>query len=128
MREFLEEAGFASTDKLNFDDFHKFAVVVHKNCGFTKEEVEELSTVFDRFDINGNGDLENLELLDLFRYLGYDTSLEDVHRFLQGLNAKQDGAMDLQEFVRKMRIKREVDCASARKVFSQYSMGARKME
>jgi len=106
---------------LSFDDFVSFIQECRKNSGFQESEQESLASVFDRFDTNGNGYVESLELLDLLRYLGYTTSIEDVRRFVAQADpgaTSTAGVMDLTEFRRRMRLFREEEIQSVRQTFN----------
>jgi len=107
LEELLSTSGLGDHDEVDFDEFVRFAKVVQKTSGFTKNEVLELSDVFDKYDYNHNGEMDNFELLELLRYLGFKTSLEDVHRFLKKVDHNENGTMDLHEFLRFLRTHKE---------------------
>lgn len=120
LKEFLASANQSDHDALDFDEFVRFATAVQKTSGFTKAETKDLSNIFDRYDYNGNGEMESIELLDLLRYMGFPTSHEDVHRFLKQVDANDNASMDLHEFLRFLRIREESEYEEVQKAFNAY--------
>lgn len=120
--EFLAAIDHEPGADLTFDDFVNFVQECRRCSGFTQAEMDNLADVFRRFDHNDNGYVESLELLDLLRYLGYTTSLEDVRRFLAQADphASSITSMDLTEFLRRMRLFREEEIQSVRQTFNAH--------
>ncbi|CAE8634816.1 unnamed protein product, partial [Polarella glacialis] len=75
--------------------------------------------VFKKFDYDLSGKIDVLELLDMLRYLGYSTSLEEVHRILKIVDSDGNGELDFQEFLSLMRLHRESQVKDVRKMFDK---------
>ncbi|PWA40405.1 Calcium-binding EF-hand [Artemisia annua] len=60
---------------------------------------EEIKTIFNRFDTNGDGKISEDELINVLKSLGSDTSSEDVKRILTETDTNSDGFISLDEFV-----------------------------
>ncbi|CAE8616816.1 unnamed protein product [Polarella glacialis] len=117
--EFVAKAGLEEDKDLDFDGFVRFAECCCRRSGFGREESDELKVLFRKFDHNSSVELEAPELLDLLRYLGYDTCLEDVYRFIDSVDCNRNGTLDFQEFLRQMRLHREAEWCQIRKIFKQ---------
>ena len=62
------------------------------------EDMNELETVFNRFDANGDGNISVDELDSVLRLLRSGVSLEDLHRIMEDLDTDRDGFISLMEF------------------------------
>ncbi|GKA27968.1 calcium-binding allergen Ole e 8-like protein [Tanacetum coccineum] len=60
---------------------------------------EEIMTIFNRFDTNGDGKISEDELINVLKSLGSDTSPEEVKRILTETDTNSDGFISLDEFV-----------------------------
>jgi hypothetical protein len=89
--------------------------------GFSRSEFEELRAAFDRFDFNGSGELEHIEVLALLRHNGYTTNIEQENVMMRRVDVNKNGSMDLDEFSMLMRLMREELIGNARKSFDELS-------
>eukprot|EP00933_Yihiella_yeosuensis_P016022 TRINITY_DN13833_c0_g1_i1.p1 TRINITY_DN13833_c0_g1~~TRINITY_DN13833_c0_g1_i1.p1 ORF type:complete len:1453 (+),score=295.36 TRINITY_DN13833_c0_g1_i1:20-4378(+) len=115
--EFLEKANLENEQELDFDSFVRFAQACWRRSGFSQNEVRSLEAIFSKFDHDNSGELEAMEFLDLLRYLGHDTCLEDVCRKIAMTDSDSSGTLDFQEFLLQMRLHREEEWVRIRKVF-----------
>mmetsp|Transcript_86552 Transcript_86552/g.224807 ORF Transcript_86552/g.224807 Transcript_86552/m.224807 type:complete len:1025 (+) Transcript_86552:3-3077(+) len=100
-----------SKRELDFNEFFAFMLVVRQREGFKRSAVEEMRRVFERFDEDNSGEVNALELSDVFRHLGYKASLDDLHVFVKQVDANNSGQLDFREFLRLMRLHREDELA-----------------
>eukprot|EP00931_Biecheleriopsis_adriatica_P050800 TRINITY_DN29441_c0_g1_i1.p1 TRINITY_DN29441_c0_g1~~TRINITY_DN29441_c0_g1_i1.p1 ORF type:complete len:1315 (-),score=221.95 TRINITY_DN29441_c0_g1_i1:109-4053(-) len=107
VEEAVARAGLEEKEDLDFDCFVKFVQACLRKSGFSSSEVEELKTLFMKFDHNQSGELEAVEFRDLLRYLGHEVSLEDVYRSIDRVDIDNSGTLDFQEFLRQTRLHRE---------------------
>jgi Ca2+-binding EF-hand superfamily protein len=102
---------------LTFED----AVAFLKSCrdceGFALQDKEELIAAHKKFDTEGEGELSTLQVMDLLRYLGYQVSVEDVETYARKVDFNGNGTMDVNEYLRLMRLHREDDLDTVRQVF-----------
>jgi len=120
LNDFIARAGLEEDlESLDFDDFVRFAQSSLRRCGFGTSETDELRRLFNRFDHDNSAELEPSEFLDLLRYLGHDTSMEDVFRLIDSVDCDRSGTLDFQEFLRQMRLHKEAEWRRIRKVFRE---------
>eukprot|EP00747_Dinoflagellata_sp_TGD_P017314 gnl/TRDRNA2_/TRDRNA2_125750_c2_seq1.p1 gnl/TRDRNA2_/TRDRNA2_125750_c2~~gnl/TRDRNA2_/TRDRNA2_125750_c2_seq1.p1 ORF type:complete len:497 (+),score=105.27 gnl/TRDRNA2_/TRDRNA2_125750_c2_seq1:2-1492(+) len=115
MQHFLIEA--ECQDKLDFDSIRRFVNCCKDSEGFCPAQLDELQTVYKKYDTDGNGELDTLEVLDLITYQGHPTSVEAANGLIQKVDFNENGSMDIREFLRLMRLQREADAEKARDVF-----------
>ncbi|KAI3733905.1 hypothetical protein L6452_13363 [Arctium lappa] len=60
--------------------------------------LDEVKQVFSRFDVNGDGKISAVELVDVMKALGSDTSLDEVNRIMADIDTDCDGFISLEEF------------------------------
>ncbi|KAL4574476.1 hypothetical protein LXL04_021308 [Taraxacum kok-saghyz] len=60
--------------------------------------IDEVKQVFSRFDVNGDGKITAVELVDVMKALGSDTSLDEVNRIMADIDTDCDGFINLEEF------------------------------
>eukprot|EP00927_Polykrikos_kofoidii_P018481 TRINITY_DN18572_c0_g1_i1.p1 TRINITY_DN18572_c0_g1~~TRINITY_DN18572_c0_g1_i1.p1 ORF type:complete len:1119 (+),score=179.63 TRINITY_DN18572_c0_g1_i1:123-3479(+) len=119
LNEFLASVGCTSSERISFGTFVKVTRVCFDADGFTSAELEEFSDVFTFFDYDQSGTIDQLELVDIVAYLGFDTSLELSYRLLKELDANNDLMLDRIEFFRLMRVNRELEINTARSAFDE---------
>eukprot|EP00930_Biecheleria_cincta_P070242 TRINITY_DN57895_c0_g1_i1.p1 TRINITY_DN57895_c0_g1~~TRINITY_DN57895_c0_g1_i1.p1 ORF type:complete len:1269 (+),score=213.64 TRINITY_DN57895_c0_g1_i1:62-3868(+) len=117
VEEFIERAGLEDKTDLDFDEFVRFAQACFRRSGFTTSEADEFKEIFKRFDHDESGELEAVEFLDLLRYLGHNTCLEDVYRFIDSVDCDRSGTLDFKEFMRQMRLHWEEEWRRIRQTF-----------
>mmetsp|Transcript_107314 Transcript_107314/g.256243 ORF Transcript_107314/g.256243 Transcript_107314/m.256243 type:complete len:896 (-) Transcript_107314:161-2848(-) len=105
---------------LDFDEFVNFMVKLQSREGFSIAEVKRFKEVFDRFDDNGNAEVEVLELADVMRYLGNNVKLDDLHILISQVDFNGSGALEFQEFLRLMRIHREEEVKQIQQIYNQF--------
>eukprot|EP00929_Paragymnodinium_shiwhaense_P059678 TRINITY_DN29877_c0_g1_i1.p1 TRINITY_DN29877_c0_g1~~TRINITY_DN29877_c0_g1_i1.p1 ORF type:complete len:1608 (+),score=662.86 TRINITY_DN29877_c0_g1_i1:80-4903(+) len=119
VEEAADEDGVADC-LLDYDEFVYMMGIFKQRDGFTKTELEMLRQTFERFDEDGSGEVETIELSDMLRYLGLTVSLEEVQRLLGQADPNDSGSLDWREFIRFMRLQREQELAGFREVFANY--------
>ncbi len=63
------------------------------------EEVREVKTAFDIFDLDGSGYVDPVELKNAFVSLGFATSNKFIVNILHGLNVEHSNGMDFAAFL-----------------------------
>jgi len=115
--EFLADIDGHREMKFDFSSFFSFLKACQKRDGFTNQEIANLAESYKKYDYDGSGGIDQFELLDLMRYLGYDAHLKDVHRYMKQVDFNGNGVMDEGEFIRLMRLHREEELSKLSKVF-----------
>mmetsp|Transcript_35534 Transcript_35534/g.81397 ORF Transcript_35534/g.81397 Transcript_35534/m.81397 type:complete len:859 (-) Transcript_35534:95-2671(-) len=110
----------AESDTLDFDEFVNFMQNFQTSAGFTKAELAEFDVALGKFDDNGDGDIDVIELGDILRHLGHRTKLQDVQTLISKVDYNHDGGLDKGEFLQLMRYHREEEIARIRQVFEQH--------
>jgi calmodulin len=105
--------------QLDFDEFVNLMVLMRDTDGFTKAELADMEKTFHRFDDNHSGDVDVLELSDMLRYLGHQTTLDDVHQLIAKVDFNDSGSIDKREFVRLLRQHRESEIVSIKQAFDK---------
>ena len=70
---------------------------------------DEVKIVFNRFDVNGDGKISAVELTDIMKALGSDTSPEEVTRMMEEIDTDRDGFINLEEFAGFLKNSNNVD-------------------
>lgn len=109
-----------SGQEMDFDEFFDFMLIVRQREGFTRAGVNEMRDVFDRFDLEGNGEINALELSHLFRDLGYRKNLDEIRVFLAKVDQNGNNKLDFREYLRLMHLHREDELTKIREVFMSY--------
>lgn len=63
----------------------------------TTQQLQQLKTIFDRFDMDADGSLTHLELAALLRSLGLKPTGDHVHALLANIDANGNGAVEFDE-------------------------------
>lgn len=111
--------GSGSDRELDFHEFFGFLQLWRQRDGFLKADVKHMQAVFERFDTDGSGEISALELSDLLRHLGYRATLDEIHNYLQEVDASGNNLLDFREFLHLMRLHREQELTKTRKVFTE---------
>jgi len=106
--------------ELDFNEFFAFMLIVRQREGFSKESVEEMRKVFNRFDEDDSGEVDSLELAELFRHLGHKVVLDEIHVFVSEVDANNSGQLDFREFLKLMRLYRENELKRYANVFNAH--------
>lgn len=63
------------------------------------DQLEQLRAIFDRFDMDHDGSLTQLELAALLRSLGLKPSGDQIHHLLDNMDANGNGLIEFDELV-----------------------------
>jgi len=105
---------------LDYDAFVSLMMLLRRREGFSKREYAEMKAAFDRFDDASDNRIEAVELGDILRYLGHHPKLEEVQCLVIQVDFDQSGDLNFREFLRLMRLHREVELELIRKEFEHY--------
>jgi len=126
VRELLERAQKSGAchelhclDELDYDNFVHFMQLMSETDGFMESELVEIAATFAKFDEDGSGDIDAVELGDVLTHMGYTASLEKVQSLLARVDYDHSGVLDLREFTRFVRLHRETVLASMRSIFDE---------
>eukprot|EP00441_Pelagodinium_beii_P046326 CAMPEP_0197622536 /NCGR_PEP_ID=MMETSP1338-20131121/2801_1 /TAXON_ID=43686 ORGANISM="Pelagodinium beii, Strain RCC1491" /NCGR_SAMPLE_ID=MMETSP1338 /ASSEMBLY_ACC=CAM_ASM_000754 /LENGTH=800 /DNA_ID=CAMNT_0043192275 /DNA_START=49 /DNA_END=2451 /DNA_ORIENTATION=+ len=111
-----DEDGLESMD---FDTFVHFMQILDTTEGFTDEELEGIDMAFDKFDADGSGDIDAVELSDILMYMGFSPSPNQVRRLLVKVDLNGNGILDRREFVHLFRLHREYQLDLMKAVFKE---------
>jgi len=106
--------------ELDFDEFVCLMMIFKMRDGFSKQELRELHATFKRFDHDGGGEIETIELGDMLRFLGHSMTLEEVQKLVGEVDFNESGSLDWREFLRFMRLQREGELTQWRAVFNRH--------
>jgi Ca2+-binding EF-hand superfamily protein len=116
--EFLETAKV--TVPLDFDGFVRFVDVCNRQNGFRTSEAADYEQVFNRFDYKDNGEIEELGVLDIIRYIGYNVTFDAAHELIKQVDYNDNGSLDLGEFMRLLRLQTEGEMVMVRMAFHSH--------
>eukprot|EP00930_Biecheleria_cincta_P034575 TRINITY_DN23881_c0_g1_i1.p1 TRINITY_DN23881_c0_g1~~TRINITY_DN23881_c0_g1_i1.p1 ORF type:complete len:1054 (-),score=208.46 TRINITY_DN23881_c0_g1_i1:98-3259(-) len=117
--EFSEQEHIAADSWLDFDVCWKFIVCVREAHGFTEAERQELTSAFASF-CDESGEMPNLAVMDLLDHIGFDNTVEEVMAMVEQVDFNGNGTMDSGEFMRLMRIQRELSLVHYRTAYDKY--------
>ena len=92
-------------------DFDEFVCLMVKTVYEADKAEEELVEVFHRFDRDQDGDINEHDLLHMFRELGYATDEAEAKDMIHFFDKDGDGRINFAEFVQLMM---SDDCVSGR--------------
>lgn len=72
---------------------------------FNEEQREVLKQAFDAFDANKSGNIDEKELMDAMKALGFNPTKEDVITMINDVDADGSGTIEYDEFLSMMQIK-----------------------
>lgn len=105
---------------MDFDTFINLMQCLSQTDGFTEDELQEIGDAFKKFDDDGSGDIDVVELSDLLRYMGYRPKMDDVRRLCAQVDTSGDGHLDSREFIAFMRFRRESELSVVLAVFNEF--------
>jgi Ca2+-binding EF-hand superfamily protein len=111
-------------NKLDFDEFVNLMLLLRDTDGFTRPDLADFKKTFARFDDDKSGDVDVLELSDMMRYLGHNSSLDEVHQLIAKVDFNDSGSLDFREFVRLLRQHREGEVKGIKQAFEKAKDGA----
>jgi len=119
--EMLSEVDKDKNSELDFGEFFDFMLIMQRREGFQKAVVDQMRRLFLRFDEDDSGEIDALELADLFRELGYKATLEEIHVFVLQVDSSGNNQLDFPEFMRLMRLYREEELRKMLAAFVEYA-------
>ncbi|CAE7839123.1 CML8 [Symbiodinium sp. CCMP2592] len=108
-------------DGLDYDSFVHFMQLLNENDGFNKQEIDRIAKTFKKYDKDGSGDINTLELSDMMREMGQAPRIEEVRTLLSAVDINGNGVLDEREFIRFSRLFREKQLARAKMVFMNHA-------
>eukprot|EP00929_Paragymnodinium_shiwhaense_P113822 TRINITY_DN8210_c0_g1_i1.p1 TRINITY_DN8210_c0_g1~~TRINITY_DN8210_c0_g1_i1.p1 ORF type:complete len:681 (-),score=248.36 TRINITY_DN8210_c0_g1_i1:90-2039(-) len=93
-----------SDGQMDFDEFVYLMQVFKERDGFSLEEVDDLRALFKRFDKDGGGEIETLEVSEMLRFQGLTAGIDEVQRLLGQADPNDSGSLDWREYLRFMRL------------------------
>jgi len=102
---------------LDYDSFVHFMQILNETDGFNQEEIARITSTFKRYDKDGSGDINTIELSDMMRELGQAPRIEEVRSLLASVDINGNGVLDIREFIRFMRLFRERQLARVKLIF-----------
>jgi|EP01043_Picozoa_sp_COSAG02_P005673 hypothetical protein len=70
-----------------------------EGSGMTHEQIQEAHELFDMYDRDSSGSMDNDELMDALRLLGESPTEEDVAALIAEVDVNQNGDLTLNEFL-----------------------------
>ncbi|KAK2991511.1 hypothetical protein RJ640_016546 [Escallonia rubra] len=89
----------ADLDRDGFIDFKEYVEVQKKGGGIKTADIQ---SAFRTFDLDGDGKITAEEVFELLRRLEESCSLQDCRRMVRAVDTKEDGAIDMDEFMTMM--------------------------
>lgn len=118
LAEILEEVDETGDGSLSFDEFVQVLDLLRKRKGFTKREVNEFYSVFERYRIPPSHEISTGALQGILNWLGYSPEANDVEALVSETDADGSGKINKTEFLQAMRIYREREVARIRAFFA----------
>lgn len=103
--------------ELEFDEFFDFLLVYRQREGFLKSEVEMLRRIFFNFDEDNSGSVSTLELGDVFRYMGYSPSVDELKHYILMVDEDRSNELNFKEFLKLMQVHRSSVIQGMRNAF-----------
>eukprot|EP00442_Polarella_glacialis_P058684 CAMPEP_0115089938 /NCGR_PEP_ID=MMETSP0227-20121206/25064_1 /TAXON_ID=89957 /ORGANISM="Polarella glacialis, Strain CCMP 1383" /LENGTH=804 /DNA_ID=CAMNT_0002480853 /DNA_START=52 /DNA_END=2463 /DNA_ORIENTATION=- len=107
-------------ESMDYDAFVHFMQILQESDGFNRAEMTKILGTFNRFDEDGSGDIDIIELSDMLRDMGHIPRLDVVRKLHAQVDFNGSGALDHREFVRFMRLHREHQLEEIRDVFEAF--------
>ena len=87
------------------DDNDRAAKPRKKRTKLTEEQKEVLKQAFDLFDTDGSGTIDDKELRDAMRALGFEANKQEVAKMIADIDKDGSGTIDFEEFLDMMKKK-----------------------
>ncbi|CAK9058284.1 unnamed protein product [Durusdinium trenchii] len=107
LQECFDEFDEEESGEICFDAFYKVMRLLAQREGFSKTEVRDFETVFNKFDTYGNDEIDVKELQQVLMYLGIPTTLAECQDVAEIVDLDDSGYVDFQEFLMCMRLFRD---------------------
>ena len=75
----------------------------------TTDRMEELQTLFNLFDTDGNGTIDEHEIGALFRKLGFEADLSRMRKLMTRVDSNANGTLEFGEFCEFLRLAKSAD-------------------
>lgn len=118
LNELKGNKGISDDSRLSFDAAYDFVIYVRERNGFTQNEKAEFLKTFDHF-CKSNREMPTLQVMELLSWQGFKNRVEDVWKMVQQVDFNENGTMDATEYLRLMRLQKEVKLSVYRKVFQR---------
>eukprot|EP00930_Biecheleria_cincta_P046467 TRINITY_DN32047_c0_g1_i1.p1 TRINITY_DN32047_c0_g1~~TRINITY_DN32047_c0_g1_i1.p1 ORF type:complete len:836 (-),score=226.63 TRINITY_DN32047_c0_g1_i1:35-2542(-) len=119
----IPEGGIEAIQELDYDNFVHFMRILQETDGFTKKEMTQITATFNKFDDDGSGDIDVIELGDMLRHLGHAAAMDEVRRLHAMVDLTGSGALDFREFIHFLRLYREDEIKHIKDIFDDFSEG-----
>eukprot|EP00929_Paragymnodinium_shiwhaense_P031835 TRINITY_DN17755_c0_g2_i1.p1 TRINITY_DN17755_c0_g2~~TRINITY_DN17755_c0_g2_i1.p1 ORF type:complete len:852 (-),score=258.00 TRINITY_DN17755_c0_g2_i1:234-2789(-) len=116
----IDEVDGDGSGVIEYGEFEGTVDMIYSRHGFTREERDELLDLYERFDIDGDGEVSAIELAGLLNYYGTPTTLQNANKIIVSFDSDGSGSLCKPEFLRAMRSRLEQDIADARSLFAAY--------
>eukprot|EP00930_Biecheleria_cincta_P032497 TRINITY_DN2255_c0_g1_i1.p1 TRINITY_DN2255_c0_g1~~TRINITY_DN2255_c0_g1_i1.p1 ORF type:complete len:1253 (-),score=208.03 TRINITY_DN2255_c0_g1_i1:335-4093(-) len=113
---------------LDYNEFFDFVTIYRQRSGFTKEELVKLRELFEETDLDGSGDINTLELGDLFRMRGYRVTVDALTGYLLEVDEDQSGELSWMEFLMLMGLHRQGELLLIKEAFDAHAEKGRLKE
>lgn len=103
---------------LDFDEFVNMMQLFRMTDGFTQEEFDEYSQLFNESDEDHKGTIDVVQASAILRRLGICTNIKRAEAMLQIVDRDGSNSLDFQEFLRLLRLHREEGLQNMKEVFA----------
>jgi Ca2+-binding EF-hand superfamily protein len=108
------------TGDISFDEFFKLMQHLRKTEGFTKDEIATFTNLFNKFDVDGSGEISTLELSQILRNLGYPTSVDVLQGLVTEVDVDGSGEIDIGELLKLLRKYRNREMMQSQYAFDKH--------
>jgi len=102
--------------ELDFGEFEAVMDILRRREGFAKEEFDEISSLFKRFDRDGSGSMDTKEVHMALKWLGFSFKDDQADKIIREVDQDGSGQIDEIEWFVCMRKVREVKIDKLRQV------------
>eukprot|EP00929_Paragymnodinium_shiwhaense_P066037 TRINITY_DN33095_c0_g1_i3.p1 TRINITY_DN33095_c0_g1~~TRINITY_DN33095_c0_g1_i3.p1 ORF type:complete len:789 (-),score=238.32 TRINITY_DN33095_c0_g1_i3:371-2737(-) len=107
------------SEGLTFEEVWRFLEVFRRRDGLTRSEVVEIDAAFERYDLDGNGILDNFEVGRMLRSMGYSVPFNVQRRLVAEVDMNASGTIDLAEFKKMVRRYHMQEAQKMQKLFQE---------